>query len=240
MSSKTPDNSGFVFLHRKLTNWEWYTNVNTAHLFIHCLLSANHKDNMWQGIKIKRGSFITSRAKLSAQTGLSEQAVRTALDHLKQTGEITCEGKNKYTIITVNNYSEYQQPTSNQPAKQPRKNQRNNQQTTNKQPQTIMINNDNKIYSPAPKGAEGIYEKTKKKSALSAAPLGGAPPAADKPPAKSEVMLWFHERGYSAYCAGDFYAETWTLNPNPDYTDWKNKAQKYAERWNDEKARGER
>ena len=236
MSSKTPDNGGFILLHRKFLNWEWCTNVNTAYLFVHCLLNANHKDNMWQGVKIKRGSFITSLAKLSAQTGLSIKAVRTALHHLKQTGEITCEGKNKYTIITVNNYSEYQQTANKGHAER----QTKGKQRANKGQQTIMKNNEKQIYSPAPKGAEGIYEKTKKKSVLSAAPLGGAPPAADKPPAKSEVMLWFHERGYSAYCAGDFYAETWTLNPNPDYTDWKNKAQKYAKRWNDEKARGER
>ena len=50
---------GWISLHRKLKDWEWYTEPNTFRLFIHCLLSANHKDNSWRGIEVKKGSFVT-------------------------------------------------------------------------------------------------------------------------------------------------------------------------------------
>ena len=240
MGREKESDSGFIFLHRKFLNWQWCTNVNTAYLFIHCLLNANHKDKMWQGVKVKRGSFITSRGKLSAQTGLSEQAIRTALMHLKSTGEITCENKNKYTVITVTNYNNYQLSTSKQPAKQPRNNQQNNQRTnqvsTSKQPQPIMNNNENKVYPPAPPGAEGDIQN---KAALPAAPLRGAPSAAEKPKTR-EVREWLEQHGYNAYCAGDFISESWTLNPKPDYSDWKNRALRYAEQWTKEKENGER
>lgn len=36
-------NNNFVKLSRKMLNWEWYTDVNTKTLFIHCLLRANWK-----------------------------------------------------------------------------------------------------------------------------------------------------------------------------------------------------
>lgn len=232
MGKEKASDNGFIMLHRKITEWGWYTNVNTAHLFIYCLLKANHKDKMWQGVKIERGSFVTSRAKLSMQTGLTEREVRTALGHLESTGEIVCESKNKYTIIIINNYNEYQQPTNKRPAKRPT----NDQQLTSNRPQTIMNNNDKQIYPPAPTGAGGDIQK---KVALPAAPLRGAPSAAEKPKTR-EVREWFEEHGYNAYCASDFVSENWTLNPSPDYSDWKNRALKYAERWTKEKENGER
>jgi hypothetical protein len=74
--------NGFIFLHRKFKEWEWYKNINVKTLFTHCLIMANFKDNKWQGIDIKRGSFITSISNLANETGLSDRQVRTALDKL--------------------------------------------------------------------------------------------------------------------------------------------------------------
>ena len=127
---------GFIFLHRKFLEWEWYDDANAMRLFLHCLLNANHKDGKWQGKVIKRGSFITGRLKLASSLKLSEMEIRTALKHLKSTNEITIKTTSQYSIITVNNWDKYQQI-----------NQRNNQQITNKQPtnnqQITTNNNDN-------------------------------------------------------------------------------------------------
>ena len=57
---------------------------------------------------IERGSFVSSISKLSAETGLSEREVRTALEHLKKTGEVTCNRHAKYSVYTVVNYCKYQ------------------------------------------------------------------------------------------------------------------------------------
>ena len=77
---------GWISLHRKMIDWEWYNEPNTIRLFLHCLLKANHQDKKWRGIDIKRGSFVTSYAKLADELELSIQNVRTALNNLKLTG----------------------------------------------------------------------------------------------------------------------------------------------------------
>lgn len=99
---------GYIKLHRQITEWEWYRNINVCRLFIHCLLKANHKDNKWQGHLIKKGSFITSYENLSIETGLTYKQVRTALNKLKMTGEVAHETTSQYSIITINNWDEYQ------------------------------------------------------------------------------------------------------------------------------------
>lgn len=100
--------NGFILLHRKMMDWEWYKKPKTAHLFRHCLFKANYTDKKWHDITIKRGQFITSRSKLAFETGLSEQEVRTALKNLISTNDLTSEPSPQNTIITVVNYDQYQ------------------------------------------------------------------------------------------------------------------------------------
>ena len=46
---------GFVAFPRGLTDWEWYSEPNTARLFFHLLLTANWQEKQWQGITIRPG-----------------------------------------------------------------------------------------------------------------------------------------------------------------------------------------
>jgi biotin operon repressor len=127
---------GFITLHRKITQWEWYTDANTFKVFVHLLLTANHDDKKWRGITVKRGQTLTSRSHLAKETGLSVQNVRTALEHLKSTNEITTQTTKHYTLITVAKYDDYQS-----------KEKRLARQSTNSQPtanqQVTTNNNDN-------------------------------------------------------------------------------------------------
>jgi hypothetical protein len=100
--------AGFISLHREILEWEWYTDVNVKLIFIHCLLRANHDDRRWMGEIIERGSFATSIQALSAEIGISVQSVRTGLKKLESTSDLTIKGRNKFTIITVKKYDEYQ------------------------------------------------------------------------------------------------------------------------------------
>ena len=115
---------GYIKLHRKLTKWEWYHNANTFRVFIHLLLTANYEPRRFEGRTIERGQRVTSISKLSKELKVSVQSIRTALNHLKSTGELTIETTPKYTIITINNYISYQQLTNDLT---------NDQQTANKQ-----------------------------------------------------------------------------------------------------------
>ncbi len=99
---------GFIKLHRKLTEWEWYDDPNTFRLFIHLLLKANYKDKKWHGITVKRGSFITGYDKLTSELNLSKQQIRTSITKLKSTGEITYQSTHQYSVATIVNYDVHQ------------------------------------------------------------------------------------------------------------------------------------
>lgn len=131
--------NGFILLDRKMLKWEWYQDTNMVRLFIHLLLMANWEDKKWQGVVIKRGQFITSLSKLSQQTDLTIQQVRTCLERLILTNEITKEANNKYTLITIKNYDKYQDLN-----KYLNKRITNEQQTNNKRITTTENNKNNK------------------------------------------------------------------------------------------------
>ena len=95
--------SGWIKLHRKLTEWEWYSDVNTSRVFLHLLLVANHKDNQWRGIHIKRGQRLTSFSKLAIETNLSIKNIRTAIKRLKSTNEVASYSNAQHTVFTVIN-----------------------------------------------------------------------------------------------------------------------------------------
>lgn len=95
---------GFVAFPRGLTDWEWYSEPNTARLFFHLLLTSNWQEKQWQGITIHPGELVTSQSQLAKQLGLSVMQVRTAMEHLKVTGWITVKAGPKYSIVTLNNY----------------------------------------------------------------------------------------------------------------------------------------
>lgn len=99
---------GYIKLSRRLKNWEWYRDPNTRSVFIHCLLSANWKTGRYQGVEIPRGSFVTGRKKLAEELNISERSVRTALNHLISTNELTIKTSPKGSIITVVNFDKYQ------------------------------------------------------------------------------------------------------------------------------------
>lgn len=94
-------NQGFIKLHRKILEWEWYNDLNTFKLFVHCLLKANYIDKKWKGKEIKRGSFVSGRIELSKETGISQQSIRTSITKLKSTSNLTIKSTNE-------------QPTTNQ------------------------------------------------------------------------------------------------------------------------------
>ena len=101
-------NTGFILLYRQIVEWEWYQNPNTFRVFLHILLMANYTEGRFEGQTIKRGQLVTSLPKLSQQTKLSIQNVRTAISHLISTGEITVRTTSKYRVITIVKYDEYQ------------------------------------------------------------------------------------------------------------------------------------
>ncbi|TYB78115.1 hypothetical protein ES676_02580 [Bizionia saleffrena] len=94
-------NRGFIMLRRELVDWEWYTDLNTCKVFLHCLVKVNYSSKKWQGVVIEKGEFITSYEKLATETGLTISKVRTALSKLELTKTIAVETTTIYTKIAI-------------------------------------------------------------------------------------------------------------------------------------------
>jgi hypothetical protein len=132
--------NGWIKIHRKILEWEWYDDANTFKLFVHLMLTANHAPKKWRGQVIERGQKLTSRAKLSTETKLSERQIRTCLSRLKATNEVTIKATNKQTVITLCQYETYQvnETTSDQ-----HNDQQPAERTTSKRPASDQATNKN-------------------------------------------------------------------------------------------------
>ena len=115
--------NGWIKLHRSLLEWEWYDDINVMRVFLHCLLMANHKDKKYRGSVVERGSFLTGRDTLASQTGLTVQQIRTSLNKLKSTNELTIKSSKQGTVIQVVSYDKYQEVTNESTTHQPDSNQ---------------------------------------------------------------------------------------------------------------------
>lgn len=133
---------GFIALHRKILDWEWFGDPITFRTFVYLLLSANFEPATFQGVEIQRGQLVTSLPKISKELQQTIQQTRTALKHLKSTGEITDKITNKYRVITIVKYDQYQQ-ANRQTNRKLTGNQQANQQTNQHQYNNINNNKNN-------------------------------------------------------------------------------------------------
>ena len=132
-------NTGFIKLHRQLLDWEWFDNSDMVKVWVYFLLKAKYKDCSWQGITIPRGSFITSLDTISKDCKLSVREVRTCLNRLKSTGELTIKTTNRYSMITICKYDDYNSVDSeiDKQSDKPTDNQETSQRQTNDKQTTI-------------------------------------------------------------------------------------------------------
>jgi len=120
---------GWIRLHRKFLDWEWFDNPVMVKLFLYMLLKANHDIEKWHGVDIPRGSFLTGLLQLQKETKISVQTLRTCLGKFEKTKEINMQTNNQYRIISICNYDTYQ-------TYEKRTNKRTNKQLTSDQQAT--------------------------------------------------------------------------------------------------------
>lgn len=108
------DFGGFILVHRRLCQNPVWTQLSPAVLkvMMACLIKANWKAAKWYDgaaeIEIPRGSFITSYPKMAEFCHLTVKQVRGSLDHLERAGITAYTRAPKWTMVTVLNYSTYQ------------------------------------------------------------------------------------------------------------------------------------
>lgn len=107
------DKTTFIKLDRNILDWRWWGNEKTLKFWLYCLVKANVTDHDFERITVHRGQFVSSYANMSVETNLTVRNIRTAIEHLKSTGELTQTIYPKYSLFTVVNYNKYQDtPTS--------------------------------------------------------------------------------------------------------------------------------
>lgn len=131
---------GWIKLHRSMLRWEWYDDIPTKIVFLHLLLMASFAGGGYKGYDLKPGQCIIGRKALAKRLRLSERQVRTALEHLKSTNEITIETTNRFSIVTVENWTKFQELSTGsdqQNGQQEVHQSTNNRPATDQQPTTL-------------------------------------------------------------------------------------------------------
>lgn len=132
---------GWIKLYRKLMKKGYYTDSHYVHLWVHLLMKANHQDTEFlfnNAITlVKRGQFITGREELSRETGINTSKVERVLKVFKSEHQIEQQTFNKFRIITICNYDQFQ--PSEQQSEQPV----NNKRTASEQPVNTNKNDKN-------------------------------------------------------------------------------------------------
>ncbi len=193
-------NEGYIKLYRKMTEWGWYKDQNTKDVFLHLLLEACYEPHFFRDTYLEIGQIATTVREIKEKTGISEQSIRTSLNRLKSTNEITIKTTSKFSLITLNNYADYQgdnKPSNNQLT--------NNQQTTNKQLTNASYNKEGK------KGRKEEGNKSMGKTKFSA-------------PTLDEIKSYCSERknNVDAERFYDYYsANGWVQGRGKPIKDWK-------------------
>lgn len=99
---------GYIKLHRKILDWQWYGDSSVFKTFITLCLIANHKDGRFLDKKIKRGQVATSIRKLANILDMDKDTVNRCLKCLESSKEIKIKKFAKFSVITIVNYEEYQ------------------------------------------------------------------------------------------------------------------------------------
>lgn len=102
------EDNGWIKLWRQFYKWEWFDDSHTVHLFIFLLLRASHKNTRYRGFEIRRGQVVFGLNATSKITKISVRSIRTSLNRLISTGEVTRRTTNQFSIITLCNYDAYQ------------------------------------------------------------------------------------------------------------------------------------
>lgn len=100
----------FIKLDRGILDWEWFADGNTLKVWLFLLCRANYKDSRTEdGRDLQRGDVVLTVPEVAKKCRISTRNVRTALDHLVDSGEVvksfSCK---RYAVFHVVKYDVYQ------------------------------------------------------------------------------------------------------------------------------------
>ena len=134
---------GYIKLWRRCLASGCWKNQKQWRVWTWCLLKAT-----WceidqpvgkQMVHLLPGQFVTGRFKAVEETGLSEQEIRNQLNNLQINQQITIKSTNKYSIISIVKWQDYQEESTNKITSKTADTQPSNQ------PQTRSIKNNKEV-----------------------------------------------------------------------------------------------
>lgn len=134
--------NGWVKLHRRLLASPIFTSEKGLKVWIWCLLKANHEGkSAYLGTKLSMlepGQFVTGRNKAKDELGFSVGTIWKWLGVLERDEYIERQATNKYTVVTIKNWTTYQETERKLNAKrtqtEPYKNDKNEKNNLNGEP----------------------------------------------------------------------------------------------------------
>ena len=111
-SRYSPHGSGYIKVYRKLLTSAVFENEKLLKIWIWCLIRANWFEApcMFEGkeLQLDRGMFITGRYTGAEQCNMNPSTFWKCIKKLEEIGNLTLKSDNKKTLVTIVNYSDYQ------------------------------------------------------------------------------------------------------------------------------------
>ncbi|MGX1262966.1 DnaD/phage-associated family protein [Rossellomorea marisflavi] len=107
---------GWVKVHRKLLQSDIFQNEKLLKVFMYCLLKASHSEyKQLVGMKVVElnpGQFVFGRSKAASEMNMKESTVWMYIKLLEKLGSISINSNNKFSVITVDKWEDYQSQES--------------------------------------------------------------------------------------------------------------------------------
>lgn len=107
---------GWIKLHRQMLNHWVASEPDALAIWVRLLLEANHTTSKkllgGRIAVVQRGQLIFSYQRFSEKSGLSIAKIRRVIRHLTKEGMIDMQSDNKFSIITITCFDDFQESTS--------------------------------------------------------------------------------------------------------------------------------
>lgn len=104
---------GYIKLYRKSLESIIFTSEKGWKIWTWCLLKANHEENSFflgrTRVDLKPGQFVMGRNTASGELGMAVGTIWYWLDILEKEGNVERKATNKYTVITLPKWKQYQE-----------------------------------------------------------------------------------------------------------------------------------
>lgn len=150
-------NNGYIKLHRKIIDNPIFSSEKGLKIWVWCLMKAGHTErDIYLGSKkihLRAGQFVFGRDSASEILRISGSTIRNWMEQLKQDSYISIKTTNKYSIITILKWGQYQ---TNKTEKDNRKTAEKQQNNTNKNVKNVL--NKSNTISVSKTDTAGIIE----------------------------------------------------------------------------------